>query len=328
MTSAKELRQRWSPERAADAREALESWKKPKRLEQVAFGVHEGRLDLRGLQIFTNVAGVDSKHIEAAGVSRDYTFVTLDKPPEFHSVKWTSIDFSHAEIDHLRLFLSEIRDCRFVGATMRDWRNWGVHYSDCDFSGADLQNSNIGGAAYKGKRVEYTRCLWRKGRLKSVTLSDGVYRDCRFEDVKLAKEHVTDADFIGCWFSGSLEEIRFDGRDTHGDSKMPWAVRPDAMVQCDFSNCSLEDVQFLGIDTRGIELPPQVKRTPHISRVARAAHQWAMTADIAPNEKLFLDMYWSGYVTKLPDEADGWVDLDFFEGPGRVLLERSMAASQ
>jgi hypothetical protein len=39
VTSAKELRQRWSPERAADAREALESWKKPKRLERRSFTV-------------------------------------------------------------------------------------------------------------------------------------------------------------------------------------------------------------------------------------------------------------------------------------------------
>jgi uncharacterized protein YjbI with pentapeptide repeats len=324
MTSAKALRQRWTLERAVAARDALENWKKSKRLEEVAFGVHEGRLDLRGLAICTNISGVDTKHVSAGDVSRDYSFVTLDNPPEFHSAKWTSIDFSHAEIDHLRLFLSEVRDCRFVGATLRDWRNWGVHYSDCDFSGADLQNANVGGTPYKGKRVEYANCLWRKGKLKAVTLSGGLYRDCRFEDVKLAKEQVTDADFIGCHFSGRLEEIRFDGRNF--ETKMPWDVRPDAMVRCDFSECSLVDVQFLGIDVRGIELPPSGQRMPHISRVARAAYEWAQTADLAPNERMFLDMYWAGYVTKLPDEAEGWLDLSAFEGPGKALLERSMAA--
>jgi uncharacterized protein YjbI with pentapeptide repeats len=325
MTSAQELRQRWTPERAMEAKEALENWKKTKRLEAVAFGSHEGRLDLRGLSIYTNVEGVSSKKVAADGVSRDYTFVTLDKPPEFHNVKWESIDFSHAEIDHLRLFLSELRDCRFVGATMRDWRNWGTHFTDCDFSEADLQNSNIGGAPYKGKHVEYTNCAWRKGRLKAITLSGGLYRNCRFEDVKLANEQVTDARFIGCRFSGRLEEIRFDGRAI--DSRMPWAVRPDAMVDCDLSDCSLDDVQFNGIDTRGIKLPPQGQRVPHISHVAHSAYQWAETADINANEKRFLQMYWNGYVTKLSDDAEGWLSLDVFQGPGKALVERSMAAA-
>jgi uncharacterized protein YjbI with pentapeptide repeats len=325
MTSARELRERWTPERAADAKDALENWKKTKRLEEVSFGSHEGRLDLRGLSIYTNIAGVSHKQATADGVSRDYTFVTLDKPPEFHNAKWESIDLSHCEIDHLRLFLSELRDCRFVGATMRDWRNWGTHFADCDFAQADLQNSNVGGAPYKGKRVEYRNCLWRKGRLKSITLSDGLYRDCRFEDVKLAKEHVTDARFAGCKFSGRLEEIRFDGRDT--ESRMPWAVRPDAMVHCDFSDCNLDDVQFMGIDVRNVELPAKGRRIPHISRVARDSYQWAEAADITPNEKRFLEMYWNRYVTKLPDDAEGWIDLDTLEGPGRALVERSMAAA-
>jgi uncharacterized protein YjbI with pentapeptide repeats len=326
MTAAKELRQRWTPERAAEAKQALENWKKPKRLEEVAFGVYEGRLDLRGLSISTNVAGVDSKHVRADDVSRDYTFVTLDKPPEFHSVKWTSIDFGHSEIDHFRLFLSELRDCRFVGATMRDWRNWGVHYTDCDFSGADLQNANIGGAPDKGKTVEYTNCLWRKGRLKAVTLSGGVYRDCRFEDVKLAEEQVTDARFIGCWFSGTLEEIRFDGRDIA--TGIPWDVGSGAVTNCDFRDCALNYVEFLGIDLCDVTLPQSGRRIPHISVVARNAYRWLETADLAPNEKRYLERFWNGYVTKLSDEAEGWIGLESLSPAATSLIERSLAASQ
>jgi uncharacterized protein YjbI with pentapeptide repeats len=326
MSSPKELRQRWTPERAADAKEALENWKKSKRLEEVAFGLHQGRLDLRGLPIFTNVAGVDTKHVSADGVDREYSFVTLDEPPEFHSVKWTSIDFSHAEIDHLRLFLSEVHDCRFVGATMRDWRNWGVHYTDCDFSVADLQNANIGGAPYKGKDVEYTNCRWQKGRLKAVTLSGGLYRDCRFEDVKLAEEQVTDARFIRCWFSGTLEEVRFDGRDIA--TGIPWDVGQGAVIDCDFSNCALNYVEFLGIDMHNVKLPQTGRRIPHISVVARNAYRWTQTADIAPNEKRYLERFWNGYVTKLPDDAEGWIGLDGLSPVATGLIQRSMAASQ
>lgn len=324
MTSARELRERWTRERASEAKDALENWKKPKRLEKVAFGQHEGRWDLRGLPIYTNVGGVTTKHVKAGGMDRDFTFVTLDKPPEFHNVKWEALDFSYAEIDHLRLFLSEVRDCFFVGGTFRDWRNWGVRYIDCDFSGADLQNSNIGGAAYKGKPVEYADCVWRKGNLKAGTLSDGTYRNCRFEQVSIAKEHVTNARFSDCSFSGKLEEIRFDGRDI--ESQMPWDVRPDAMIQCDFSGCSLDDVQFLGIDTRNIVLPQHGQRIPQISQVARKAYDWTEDADISANEKRFLQMYWGRYVTKLPDDAEGWIDLNLFDGPARKLIEASMAS--
>jgi hypothetical protein len=116
--------------------------------------------------------------------------------------------------------------------------------------------------------------------------------------------------------------------DTDAGSGVPWTVRPDAMVQCDLSECTLDDVQFMGIDTRGIALPPKGQRIPSISRVARKAYQWAETADISPNEKRFLEMYWTRYFTKLPDDAEGWLDLDVFQGAGRALVERSMAESK
>lgn len=192
--------------------------------------------------------------------------------------------------------------------------------------GADLQNSNVGGAPYEGKAVEYANCLWSKGRLEGITLSGGLFRQCRFEDVKIAKEHVTDARFDECTFSGQLTEIRFDGRDT--ESAMPWNVRPDAMVQCDLTGCTLDDVQFLGIDTRGIALPAKGQRIEHIARLARDAYEWAGTADVTPNEKRFLQMYWNArYVTKLPDDAEGWLDLGMLEDAGRELVRRSVEAA-
>jgi uncharacterized protein YjbI with pentapeptide repeats len=320
--TARELRERWTPERAADAKEALAKWRR-KPIERVAFGVHEGRLDLRGLAIHTNIAGVSSHHVEVEDVSRDYSFVTLDEPPEFQKVTWKSIDLSHAEIDHIRMFLCDLKDCRFVGATMRDWRNWGTHFKDCDFSGAELHISN--GNRYRGQHTKYTNCLWRQGRLEELRLSGGRYRGCRFEDVHLVDEQVSGARFARCSFSGRLEDIRFDGRDH--DSQRPWAVRSDAMVDCDFSDCSLDGVRFMGIDTRNVGLPAKGQRIPHFSRLARGAYQWVATADLDPNEERFLEMYWQGYVTKLPDDAEGWLDLDFFEGSGKALLERSIAAA-
>jgi uncharacterized protein YjbI with pentapeptide repeats len=145
-SSSEELRGRWTPERAAEAKEALGKWRR-KPVERVAFGSHEGRLDLRGLTIYTNLAGMSSHHVEVEDVSRDYTFGTLDKPPEFQKVTWKSIDLSHAEIDHIRMFLCDLKDCRFVGATMRDWRNWGTNFVDCDFADAEL--SIVNGNRYR-----------------------------------------------------------------------------------------------------------------------------------------------------------------------------------
>jgi uncharacterized protein YjbI with pentapeptide repeats len=266
---------------------------------------------------------MSAHHVEARDVSRDYAFVTLDKPPEFQRVTWKAIDFSHAEIDHLRLLLCDVVDCRFVAATLRDWRIWGTHFTDCDFSEAELHTSN--GIPYKGRTTEYTECVWRQGRLKELGLSDGTYRHCRFDDVHLADQHVTEARLIECSFSGRLEEITFDGRDRA--TQQPWAVRPDAMVGCDLRNCSLRYVAFEGIDIRGVDMPPQGQRVPHISRVARNAHQWAETADITDNERRFLRMYWRGHLTKLSDDAEGWLGLDGFQERTKDLLGRAIAGA-
>lgn len=319
MSSVKKLRQRWTPERAAEARDVLATkWMRHKRLERVAFGVHEGRLDLRGLAIFTNVAGVDSKRVSAGGVNRDYTFVTLDDPPEFHSVKWESIDFSFAELDHLRIFLSEITDCLFSAATVRDWRNWGNRYVNCDFSDADLRDSSIGGASHKGRGIEYVSCHWQEGKMSDALLSGATYCNCMFENVKLTDQQITEAAFMQCTFSGTLKDITVDGRIRESES--PWAIRPDAAVDCDFSGCVFDGVRFLGIDARRLRLPTTGRPVPHISAVARRALAWAETADLQDNERSYLRMYWRGYVTQLPDDAEGWIDFDFLEGRARELV--------
>lgn len=326
MAPKDELQQRWTAERAAAAKDALENWKKSGRLEKVAFGTVDGRLDLRGLTFRTSISGVRSEHVVADGASRDINFVTLNNPPEFHSSVWDSIDFSYAEIDHLRLFLCELKNCLFRGAAVRDWRSWGTRYTDCDFSQANLQNSNIGGAEYKGKRVEYINCIWRKGNLKQVHLSGGTYRDCRFEDIRLVDEQVRDARFSNCTFNGRLESIRFDGRDTESKSA-PWPVRADAMANCDFSGCTLVDCTFMGIDMRTVTLPAGGVLMPNLAGVAERALTWAATAGLNAGEMQFLKMYWQGHYTKLPSDAVGWLDPDTIDGRARELLDASLAAA-
>jgi len=129
---------------------------------------------------------------------------------------------------------------------------------------------------------------------------------------------------IDCSFDGRLEDIRFDGRET--ESEAPWDVRSDAMVRCDLSNCSLSGVEFLGIDTRNFQLPNQGQRIPRMSKVARDAYQWAETADLDQNQMRVLQMDWRGHLTKLSDDADGWIDLEALGERLRGLVERSMGA--
>jgi uncharacterized protein YjbI with pentapeptide repeats len=292
-------------------------------LEQVAFGRHEGRLDLRGLPIFTNLGGVAKRQVQAAGYDREYTFVTLDEPPEFHSVKWDSIDFSFAEIDHLRLFLSEITDCLFSDVVARDWRNWGNRYVNCDFARADIRDSAIGGANHKGKAMEYVNCHWQEGKMKDAFLLGATYRDCLFENVTLVEQQIRESAFIRCSFSGTLQDIMFDARIR--DSEPPWAVQSDAVVDCDFSACTFEGVEFYGIDTRTLRLPRTGSVVPHISAVARRAVAWTEAADLDDNERSYLRMYWQSYVTQMPDDAEGWMDFDFLQGRARELVIASAA---
>jgi uncharacterized protein YjbI with pentapeptide repeats len=285
--------------------------------------MHEGRLDLRGLTIYTNIGGVKDTRVQAAGVEREYQFVTLESAPEFHSVKWDSIDFSFAEIDHLRFFLSEINNCLFTEGTFRDWRNWGVRYAECDFAGADLRNSKVGGADHQGKGMEYVNCRWSEGKLKDAFWSGAAYRNCAFENVTLIDQQIKKCAFVECVFSGTLKDITFDGRDW--ESQKPWAIHPDAVVDCDFSACTFDGVKFLGIDTRRLRLPPTGYTVPHISAVARRAAEWTETADLEANERSYLRMWWNGYQTQLPDDAEGWIEFDMLQGRARELVDGSMA---
>ena len=59
--------------------------------------------------------------------------------------------------------------------------------------------------------------------------------------------------------------------------------------------------------------------------MARHALAWTEATDLEDNERKCLRMYWQGYVTQLPDDAEGWIEFDMREGRARELVVASCA---
>lgn len=105
----------------------------------------------------------------------------------------------------------------------------------------------------------------------------------------------------------------------------PWGIRPGPLQHCDFAECDFDGVEFPGvkfpgIDTRGIELPTTARRVTNIADAARRA--LATAPDRPDGERLFLTHYRRAHDTRLPSDAETWLDIGAIPVDARPLVER------
>src|SRR5687767_10157533 len=99
-----------------------EVWRRMMRGESLAglgLGLHDGRLDLRGLIAPTPM--IVREFATPFAQVREFGNVL-----ELQNVRCVSFDFSGSRLDSLRIFHSTFDHCRFDGASCQGWRMWGT----------------------------------------------------------------------------------------------------------------------------------------------------------------------------------------------------------
>jgi uncharacterized protein YjbI with pentapeptide repeats len=219
-------------------------------------GTHDGRRDLRGLSL-PDPSAVGSS-ITAGGVTAE----ARSGVNEFRAVRWSSLDLSHSRLSGLRFFGSGIDDCRFDGATCRDWRLWDSEVKDSSFVRADLRDAAVG-TWHDGRTNAWLDVDFEGADLRGALALGCVMERCSFVDTRMKGMEFQQATIRHCRFAGSLQDVLFDEREIAGRPK------PGVFVDVDFSEATFHDVEFRGGRFDDVKLPVGVYAIPGFPRVAR-----------------------------------------------------------
>jgi len=192
-------------------------------LSDLGLGEVDGRVDLRAIPL--------------SSASREMERVRLER-----------LDFTKASLESLRLFHSQLVDCRFDRALCIDWRLWAVDVLRCSFVGANLEMAALG-AWHDGRCNTFRMVDFSKARMKRVASSSADYEDCDFSHAALYRVNFWQSGLVRCTFAGKLVQVIFDGRD-HGEPKPP-----NPMEDVDLSSAVLDGCDFRGVNFDRVRLP-------------------------------------------------------------------------
>jgi uncharacterized protein YjbI with pentapeptide repeats len=284
-----ELRARWKTADGSALRAQVREWlgkggRAPKGIE-----LHEGRIDLRGIELM----GLD-RSVPGQGTRGSARDVMLT------GVRWRRIDFSGANLQHLRLFSSTVEDCLFEDTPCDDLRLWDTTVTDSSFAKAKLRHSAI------GTWHEKKRNRWRNVSFDAADLSNASAEACELSGVSFRGARLNGMDFsqaqvVDCVFTGKMKDVLFDGR------KLPERADPAALRRVEFRDAVFDEVEFRGCLFDEVRLPnqPGVRLINNFPVVARKAIELAaeFPTDYARVLESFLE-----YLLRSPGlEGTGWV---------------------
>lgn len=200
------------------------------RLVDVAFGEHDGRLDLRGF---------------------------VDPQPEAWGRRLSDLerlDLSGARLGPTLFSERTISNCRFDGAVFADFRMWSTSVTDSSFRGADLSDHLVlSGRASQGllrrhgRRCEIRRTDFSDANFRRTFVKDAILEDCDLSGARLDRVEFA-CDLVRCRFGGHLHDMAFYGRGDIG------AARP-RYIDVDLTAAELHFVRFGGVDLEAFRLP-------------------------------------------------------------------------
>jgi uncharacterized protein YjbI with pentapeptide repeats len=254
---SRQLRLRWTTEEGAVlANEVLSRLVAGSSLTGLPLDRIDGRLDLRGIVAPKPRASAPASYIVRTpdGVEFSQHWITLDGLQKINGTELTGLDFSAADLAHLRFTSVRIGDCVFDAANCKDWRLWDSEIVDCRFIAADLDDLSVG-AAHNGKpnrlmRLDFTRAKLSGSRTRNWGIAQ--VTDCDFSFAHLADINFFQAELIRCTFAGTLKRVIFDGRVLRPADKLA----PNPIEDVDLSRVTaFEDVSFRGVHFDRIQLP-------------------------------------------------------------------------
>lgn len=208
----------------------------------MGLGRVDGRIDLRRL-LAPEPAILKTSRTQLADVSE------LEEITIFKNVDWKSLDFSGSRLNSIRFHDSEISDCIFDDCECRDWRFWGMKFSNTTFRSADLRKSALGGLK-EGRINRFEKVDFSGADLRQTAYVSARFADCLFKNTRLNKVNFGGSVFIDCRFEGELREVCFNRTAFRANG-----LEPNEMLGVDFSSASLRTVEFRGLDLNHVHFP-------------------------------------------------------------------------
>ena len=223
-------------------------------LDGLHLGRRDGRIDLRGFVIPTpETMGVgdvaeERNGDELAGLGIQW----LSGVVEFRNVTLSNLDFSNAQLDHLRFFDVTLENCVFDHAKCRDWRGWNLSVKQCTFRDAILRGSALG-TCHNQKNNHYRLVDFSNADLRDIICQAASFIDCEFSNTQLDNVEFGACKFIDCKFSGQLANVRFSAEPMPGID----TTERGSLENVDFSHSTLRWIEFRGLSFNEVTLPPE-----------------------------------------------------------------------
>ncbi|MEV0569141.1 pentapeptide repeat-containing protein [Dactylosporangium sp. NPDC050588] len=264
MTSAAALKRRWTtPTGRSSAADILRRLQTGEALGDLGLDTVDARVDLRGITF-------GARYLRFTGV------------------RLTGLDLSHADVSLVELTGCQLDDCRFERAVCRDWKVFATDVTDCSFAGANLRDSSLG-YWHGGRGSVYERVSFVGAKLIDASTLTAVYRDCDFSSAQLQKVNFWQSSLIRCRFAGPVKDVIFDGR-VLGEPKPD----PNPMEDVDFTDARLENCTFRGVRFDRVRLPkdPDLVLIPDVAMYDRviALAQANLEPEPARFAATFLDL--------------------------------------
>jgi fluoroquinolone resistance protein len=222
----------------------LEIWDRlfaGKPLDGLELATRDGRIEVHGLAL------------PGPTVLRRFKFhgVTISEVDSgiIHGVKWRNLDFSNSNLAGLRLMQGQVDNCFFDNCNLRNVRIWATSFRNVSFRGANLQDSVLGGA-YKGVRNTFVDVDFTKANLCNTTYQAAAFERCIFRNTRLERIDFQTSTFTDCYFEGELNDVLFYRCGFKGEE-----FPPNKMINVDFSQARLKNVDFRGLMLDHVRLP-------------------------------------------------------------------------
>lgn len=253
-----------------------------------------------GTQIASSQPVLKSQH-----TMRGMTFSKFSGNTEIRNKRISGVDFTGAELSHLRLFGVTLVDCRFDNADLKDLRMWATHIENCSFKKADLRGSGLGGIMDE-RRNCFRGVDFSEADMRQTAWSSASLEHCLFRDTCLAGINFWGTAFSHCTFEGEVRDVIFN-RHMFKREDLP----ANTMDHIDFSKARLRFVEFRRLKLDRVTFPHDSEHlvlTDYRRVLGRAIERLREFDE--PTAKKLVFFLSGGFKWTLEDQAQGVLNME------------------
>lgn len=177
----------------------------------------------------------------------------------FYNTTLENLDFAGSNLPAIHFSECEIRNCCFDQCNLQGLRLRASAIRESSFRGADLRGTPLGVAAVTGlwakKRNSFFNVDFSGADLRETIYVAAAFKNYDFSHAKLEKIGFGTSTFENCSFRGELREVQFWRSDLSTRGYPEDAFPPNEMLNVDFSNAKLRDVEFRNLTLAEVKLP-------------------------------------------------------------------------